>query len=223
MSERTSTKITYLTSEQTVDLLAATDTVRNRAIFTVAYWRGLRASEVGLLQMSDWHDTNTRLYVHRVKNSNSGEYLVSPQETAVIRAWIRVRGTDPGPLFPSRTIGRAVGRAQLHLLMRAHCERAGIAAPLNHFHALRHSIAVHLAEAGTDVSLIQDWLGHKSIMNTMVYLKITNKSRDRAAEAMYGNGKPDVDQRVRVGVNWSANKLPAGKPVGKPAGKPRRK
>lgn len=214
MSERTPTKITYLTSEQTTALLAATDTVRNRAIFTVAYWRGLRASEVGLLQMSDWHDANARLYVHRVKNSNSGEYLVSPQEIAAIRAWVKVRGTDPGPLFPSRTIGHAVSRQRLHLLMRDHCQRAGIAAPLNHFHVLRHSIAVHLAEAGTDAALIQDWLGHKSIMSTMVYLKITNKLRDRAAEAMYGNGNGKVvdDKGSRVGVNWSANKLQLPKP-----------
>ena len=100
--------------------------------------------------------------------------------------------------------------------MRDHCQRAGIAAPLNHFHVLRHSIAVHLAEAGTDAALIQDWLGHKSIMSTMVYLKITNKLRDRAAEAMYGNGNGIGNGKVedkgnRVGVNWSANKLPITK------------
>jgi len=179
-----STTITYLTKPQTRALLASLDTVRNRAIWTVAYWRGLRASEVGLLSLSDWRPESSRLFVHRLKGSNSGEYKVSPEEDRALRAWVKVRGEAPGPLFPSSR-GIPISRQRLHNLMVGFCAKAKIPHPVNHFHVLRHSIAVHLAEAGTDVSLIQDWLGHRSITNTMVYVQITNHNRDRNAEAMY--------------------------------------
>jgi integrase/recombinase XerD len=225
------TRITYLTKPQTRALLSTIPTVRDRAIWTVAYWRGLRASEVGLLTLADWRPESSRLFVHRLKGSSSGEYKVSPDESSALRAWVKVRGLHPGPLFPSSR-NTPISRQRLHNLMRHYCARASppIPHPVNHFHVLRHSIAVHLADAGTDVALIQDWLGHRSISNTMIYVQISNRRRDRNAEAMYayteaegdwegggqegeGEGlraKPKPKEGVRTDgprPNWKANKL----------------
>ena len=50
-----------------------------------------------------------------------------------------------------------------------------------HFHSLKHSCGVHLAESGLDIKEVNFWLAHKIIENTMVYFRFTTKQQ----EAMY--------------------------------------
>jgi integrase/recombinase XerD len=46
-------------------------------------------------------------------------------------------------------------------------------------HALRHSIATHLLEAGRGIEYVADHLGHRNIQNTRVYAQITNSLREQ--------------------------------------------
>src|ERR1700687_3624270 len=95
----------YLTEEEIVRFFAAIGSakdVRSQAIFHVIYYRGLRASEIGKFRLEDYRPATSRLFVRRLKGSNSGDYHITESERTALNRWLRLRGKEPGPLFPSR-------------------------------------------------------------------------------------------------------------------------
>src|SRR2546425_7554664 len=94
--------VKYLSEEQLEQFFRVIKSPRDTAIFRLIYHRGLRASEVGKLQLSDWNRDRDRIRFARLKGSHGGEYRLTVREVKVLRTWLRVRGVEPGPLFPSR-------------------------------------------------------------------------------------------------------------------------
>lgn len=174
----------YLTKAELTRLLKVITDPRDRAIFTVAYFRGLRASEVGMIPLSAYDRASGRLAFRRLKRSDGGKPVLSPLEQRAIKAWLKVRGLEPGPLFPSNR-GRGISRYMLHVLMRQYGEAANLPVHKRHFHVLKHSIATHLAEKGVEVLKIKSWLGHRSINSTLVYTHLSLAEQDALAERLY--------------------------------------
>jgi len=173
----------YLTLDETKRLLDIITNKRDRAIFTVAYRYGLRASEVGLLKVADLDITNQRIRITRLKGSYGGEYPVQPDTMRVLKAWLKIK--PPGPiLFPSQ-LGRPISRRHLDYLMKKYGAMADVPGDKCHFHSLKHSIGTHLTNAGVQAQFVQSWLGHKDIKSTMVYSRITDPSRDEIAEKIF--------------------------------------
>src|SRR5262249_9882397 len=115
----------YLTPSEVDALFRVIKAPRDRAIFRLMYHRGLRASEPAKLQMNDWNDRDGMLYVRRGKNSMERDYRLTAVEVNALRAWLRIRGRGPGPLFASqkgaRSGGLGIHRNQLDRLFRSYC------------------------------------------------------------------------------------------------------
>src|ERR1022692_1305918 len=104
----------YLQPEEIRDLFDCIESRRDRAIFRIVYPHGLRAHEVGLLQMGNYSDRYGTLFIHRGKGSISREHRLIPEEVRAIRAYIKFeRGSRPGPLFPSRQGRLGISRFRL--------------------------------------------------------------------------------------------------------------
>jgi type 1 fimbriae regulatory protein FimB len=167
----------YLEPHEVTALFDHIVTKRDRAIFRLAYHRGLRAHEVGLLQLADFRDRDGVLYVRRGKGSVSRDHTLIREELLAVRAWIKERGKEPGPLFPSRQGARGITRTRLDQLMKSYCRMAGIRAEKAHMHALKHSCGTHLSERGNTADAIQDWLGHRDSKSTDIYMHFTARRR----------------------------------------------
>ena len=72
---------------------------------------------------------------------------------------------------------RPLQKRQVQQLFTEYAEAAGIKE--RSVHALRHSMAVHLLEAGRGIEYVADHLGHKNIQNTRIYAQITNPLREQ--------------------------------------------
>lgn len=174
----------YLTPEELRAVLSVIKSARDRAMVIIAVGRGLRASEIGRLQLWDLRLEVKRLLVHRLKNGNSGEYLLSQDEVSALRAWLRVRGKLPGPLFRSRE-RNPISRQRIWELFRGYAMAAGLPAEKCHPHCMRHTCATTLlSEQGLGLAEVQDHLGHADIRSTQIYAKITNKRRDQVGEQL---------------------------------------
>jgi len=182
-------KLVYLTEEEWQRLLKAIDNTRDKAVFITAYTYGLRASEVGMLRVSDVDFARDRIFIRRLKGSISGEWPLLPEVAKAIKRWLRVRQKqglgDKTALFVTRQ-GTPIHRSTLHLLMRKYGERAGIPEHKQHFHVLKHSRAMHLLEETHDIVGTKDWLGHKNIQNTMKYVQVLGFHRWEFAQNLKG-------------------------------------
>jgi integrase len=189
----------YLTEQELKQLLGVIKSPRDRAIFVLAYWRGLRASEIGRIPWSDWDQKKKKIYIFRLKHSLSGEFPLSPQETKALTGWKEVRGNQPGPMFSSRESSSfmaadkgkksaGIGRGMIHVLFERYATQAGLPEHLRHPHSLKHSLGTHLIAKGASLYDVKDWLGHRDIRSTMVYAQMRNAERDAAARKVYEQG-----------------------------------
>lgn len=179
--------IKFLKQEEKGRLFGSLDTderrhaVRNRAILYLAEYCGLRATEVCLLKMDDYDTLQSSIYCTRLKKGNDNTIrIIDPRVQAAINDYLNIRDTqykESEYLFVSQK-GTALSRKSLDKIMKYHCMRADIPASKQHFHVLRHTRAIELAEYGFDTKDIQWWLGHKRIGTTTIYMKYTTRQQD---------------------------------------------
>jgi integrase/recombinase XerC len=167
---------------------------RERALFEFLYATGLRVSEAAGLDLEDV-DFASRLV--RVTGKGSRERIVPFGEAAgealreylPSRAALRRRAGDDEagtgePLFVNVRGGRLTPRSMARLLKRR-LRAVGLPAEISP-HALRHTFATHLLEAGADLRAIQELLGHASLSTTQKY---THLDAARLRE-VYRNAHP---------------------------------
>ena len=182
------TQLSYLTIPEKDRLFQAIKAPRDRAIFRVMYHHGLRASEIGRLDLSDFRQGSKidldRIFIHRLKGSISGETGMVPAAAQAIRGWLRIRGIAEGPLFITRNKTR-IGRKWIFALMRRYCAIAQIPLEKRHPHVLKHSCATHLiSDKREPVVEVQKHLGHASIKNTMIYAELTGEANEARAKRL---------------------------------------
>ncbi len=150
--------------------------LRNRAIFETIYSTGIRVSEAAGLDVSS---ISSGQGVMRVYGKGGKERLV-PVGRQALDAIDRYRRrlfeetghpAESGPLFLNKNNGRLTSRS-INRILKKVAAACGLSIPLSP-HALRHSFATHMLDAGADLRIVQELLGHKSLSTTQKYTHLT--------------------------------------------------
>ena len=156
--------------------------LRNRAIFETLYSSGIRVSELANMNLFDV-DFGQR--VIRVSGKGGKQRIVPVGKKALgsIRAYREKlhrgkgacteegRAYENGPLFLNKDNGRLSPRSIARILAKL-AKQCGISLPVSP-HALRHTFATHMLDAGADLRVVQELLGHRSLSTTQKYTHVS--------------------------------------------------
>ncbi len=145
---------------------------RDRAILEILYGSGIRVSELVGLNMEDM---NLKEGVMRVKGKGKKERLVPIGRKAIeaLKSYLSNRiakAKDSQALFINHSGKRLTARS-VHRIVVRYARKTGINSRIGP-HTLRHTFATHLLQAGADLRVIQELLGHSSLSTTQRYTHI---------------------------------------------------
>ncbi|MBF0548890.1 MAG: site-specific integrase [Candidatus Riflebacteria bacterium] len=169
-------------------------------LFTV-YSMGLRLGEGLKLEVGDIDSQKMRVHIREAKGGKD-RFVPLPETTLkVLRLyWLKHRNSKL--LFPTiQGTAETIKNSTKHMheggaqeAMQAALQECKIQKRVT-VHSLRHSFATHLVEAGVQLRLIQEHLGHVSPETTAVYTKLT--------EVSYQNGNSAINSIMRqIRINW---------------------
>lgn len=148
---------------------------RNRAIIEMLYGSGLRVSELTELRLSNIYRKEGYM---RILGKGSKQRLVpiSPEADKQLGYWLEDRRKldikpEATDIVFLNHYGRQLTRAMIFTIVKRLALVADIRKTISP-HTLRHSFATHLLQNGADLRIIQQLLGHESIVTTEIYTHI---------------------------------------------------
>lgn len=204
-----------LTEEEAEAVLCAPDLsdplgLRDRAILEVFYSTAMRRAELAHLAMRDLDRARMVIAIRQGKGRKDRFVPISPRALYWLDRYLAesrahlVVPPDPMVLFLARD-GQGIGGDWLSRTVRGYVELAGIG-KAGSCHLLRHSCATSMLEAGADIRIIAELLGHSKLETTQVYTRVSIKALRAVHAATHPTGA--VRDRGR-GLGLS----PAGEPA----------
>ncbi|MBI1372946.1 MAG: site-specific tyrosine recombinase XerD [Phycisphaera sp.] len=149
--------------------------LRDRAMVEMMYATGCRASEVGAMDLADFHDD---LGVVKITGKGNKQRIVPIGKPAIAAVQDYLRDQRPalvnaekpcGALFLTQR-GTAVDRFVVWHVIKRLARRAGLKDV--HPHTVRHTFATHLLGGGADLRVVQELLGHTHVTTTQIYTHV---------------------------------------------------
>ena len=176
-----------LSRQQVRSLLGCVRAPVYRVCLSTIYSCGLRISEGAALEVSDV-DGERKLLRVRGKGNKERRVPLAEATLTSLRGFWKLHRSEPW-LFPARLQPRSpsqdgpVDIGNLRYAFNAARDQSGIK-KLATVHSLRHSYATHLLEAGVQLRLIQEILGHTSPRTTAIYTHLTDEVRSQLVKPL---------------------------------------
>lgn len=214
--KRSSTpEIVYLEKDAMKALLAAPDqkSIRGRrdlAILALLYDTGARVQELLDIAIKDIRFSKPATVTLLGKGSKTRTVPIMDETVKIIEAYLYDLEFYESEACGDLKLFRSPNRSQftrpgITKILKKHYEAAKADNPTLSFpksihpHALRASKAIHLLEAGVNIIIIRDFLGHVSVSTTQMYLRVNSRLKKEAINSAYpslGVPSPSWDENV---------------------------
>jgi integrase/recombinase XerD len=149
--------------------------LRDRSIMETLYATGIRRMEVANLRLEDVDDHQGLLRVRQGKGHKDRVVPIGSRALHWHRRWLdharpRFAPPDERAVYVNRR-GRPLSSNALTPLVRRYVDGSGVRAP-GSCHLFRHGMATALHNAGCDVRVIQELLGHARLDTTALYTRV---------------------------------------------------
>jgi integrase/recombinase XerD len=155
--------------------------VRDNVILELLFSTGIRIGELVALNVSD-ADLDKRL-IQITGRATRGRTvaLTADNVVAAITNYIELRGERKLDT-PAVFVGRSGTRLTIYSIENIFKKHVRLAAIKRHItpHSLRHTMAAMLVSSGADIRVVQEILGHASILSTQIYMKLSIQKGRRA-------------------------------------------
>jgi len=162
---------------------------RDRTLLATLYNTGARVSEIVSLKRVDAEGSQcTAVHLHG-KGRKERVVPLWKRTSRILRDWLtQIDRQAQSPLFPNRS-GSAMTRSGVEKQLQAAVTIAykhspSLKAKKISPHTVRHTTAMHLLQAGVDLSVIALWLGHESIATTHAYMQADLNMKRQALRKM---------------------------------------
>jgi site-specific recombinase XerD len=186
----------YLSREEMLAVIGTPDdswlSQRDHVLFLLMYNTGARVSEIIGIKISDVVLDDHAACVHLCGKGRKQRSVPLWRSTVkALRAWLRVNPEvqPTSPLLPNRN-DRVMTRTNVALRLALAIKRATDSCPALAKrrvspHTIRHTTAMHLLQAGVDISVIALWLGHESPITTHHYVEADLTMKERALAKLH--------------------------------------
>ena len=162
---------------------------RDKVLFLLMYNTGARVSEIVDLQVRDLKLDKNGTISLTGKGRKDRVLPLWKRTISILRQWIETnRYAADSPLFPNRR-GKKMTRSAIAKRLTLVVSLAEKTCPTLKKrkispHTVRHTSAMHLLQAGVDITVISLWLGHESIETTHMYLSANMEMKEKALGAL---------------------------------------
>jgi len=160
-----------LTKNEILEIIKNIKNTKHKFIISIAYWAGLRVSDVINLKVWDFDLENLTIHIKWGKWQKD-RITIFPEvlkKDIIKLSWLKKWNEL---LIESERWWKLTPRT-LQKIFSEWLKKAWIKKQAT-FHSLRHSFATHLLENGIDIRYIQDLLWHSNIKTTQIYIKVMN-------------------------------------------------
>jgi len=159
-------------------LLSVIDNPRDLAMIMVLLRTGMRIGELLSTQIKDLHIKDRKIDIYEGEKNRIGRVVyLSDDAIVALKVWIAMRDVRREFLFYAQ--GRKnMAYSTARVIFERCITKAGLIHKGHSLHALRHTFASELLNAGMRIECLQPLMGHTSLDVTRRYARLTDKTRE---------------------------------------------